>query len=329
MRGPGFALFLCFFLAVLLAYPQERESFSVGYTHQARFEEVPLKDNSWRVLLRRIPCDSRWVIGARTPRKENSRMAVIEGELTTPPAKLKRGPMIAGMRNLSKGRIQNSPGLTEVLGPVSDNVALLVYAELPQGTNVSVGCEDRVLLTAPTSPTLLVYRGRILPHPVVGLGTLTQTVNENGLAPRAPKGELVRTPDGLYHLTSRGLTSHLITPTMPSYPFGVPTPRNRVFAAPRLGIDEAGNVKSVVRVMGDETLLALCEQAVRDWKFRPFLLDGKPIPVSSAVSFHYHPAFNRVTLFISISRLRNAGPPSQFSGLGMANKALFQHSADT
>ncbi|HUK87725.1 MAG TPA: energy transducer TonB, partial [Terriglobales bacterium] len=53
----------------------------------------------------------------------------------------------------------------------------------------------------------------------------------------------------------------------------------------RVIVGEDGKVKDVQVVSGDATVAAIVVAAVRQWKFRPFVLNGKPFEVESQLTF--------------------------------------------
>ncbi len=53
-------------------------------------------------------------------------------------------------------------------------------------------------------------------------------------------------------------------------------------------IDEAGAVESAKAIEGDPALYDRSVKAIREWRFKPYLLDGHPIVVESYVYFHFN-----------------------------------------
>jgi TonB family protein len=52
-------------------------------------------------------------------------------------------------------------------------------------------------------------------------------------------------------------------------------------------ISESGNVESAVSIAGDPTLAATATEAVRQWKYKPYLLNGSPVQVETTVRLNY------------------------------------------
>jgi len=63
----------------------------------------------------------------------------------------------------------------------------------------------------------------------------------------------------------------------------------KIFGTFKLCVDTSGTISSLrpVKSTGFETYDQTIEQAIHDWKFKPFLVDGKPTPVCTAVTFIY------------------------------------------
>jgi periplasmic protein TonB len=53
-------------------------------------------------------------------------------------------------------------------------------------------------------------------------------------------------------------------------------------------VDEAGAVEGVMKTEGDPMLYDRCIKAIKDWRFKPFVVEGQPIIVESYVYFHFN-----------------------------------------
>ena len=56
-----------------------------------------------------------------------------------------------------------------------------------------------------------------------------------------------------------------------------------------LALDEAGKISDVRVVRGIASLTEPAERSVRQWKFRPAKMDGKPLPSKIPVAFSFVP----------------------------------------
>jgi protein TonB len=53
-------------------------------------------------------------------------------------------------------------------------------------------------------------------------------------------------------------------------------------------IDTKGNIGSLKAVKGDPILADASIEAVKQWKYKPFLLDGEPIEVETTIKVVFH-----------------------------------------
>jgi TonB family protein len=80
---------------------------------------------------------------------------------------------------------------------------------------------------------------------------------------------------------------HMIKRVQPAYPSDAEMARIQGKTVVRVTIDENGNVTEIKPVMGHPLLLQATSTAVKQWKFQPFTLSGKTIPVSSVVQVDF------------------------------------------
>jgi len=52
-------------------------------------------------------------------------------------------------------------------------------------------------------------------------------------------------------------------------------------------VDEEGNVADVQKATGPSLLQSAAKDAIRKWKFRPFVRDGQPTKATGFVSFNF------------------------------------------
>ena len=52
-------------------------------------------------------------------------------------------------------------------------------------------------------------------------------------------------------------------------------------------VDESGKIVSSKLVSGDPMLVAASEDAIRQYSFRPYTVDGSPVRVKSQLGFHF------------------------------------------
>jgi TonB family protein len=74
----------------------------------------------------------------------------------------------------------------------------------------------------------------------------------------------------------------------PVYPQQAKTIRQTGIVKVELVIDENGQVSSVSKLSGPSLLRGAAEDAVRKWKFKPFMRDGQPVKATGFVSFNFN-----------------------------------------
>jgi protein TonB len=74
----------------------------------------------------------------------------------------------------------------------------------------------------------------------------------------------------------------------PVYPPTAKTLRMTGIVRVELVIDEAGQVSKVQNTSGPPMLQRAATDAVRKWKFKPFIRDGEPVKATGFVSFNFN-----------------------------------------
>jgi outer membrane biosynthesis protein TonB len=81
-----------------------------------------------------------------------------------------------------------------------------------------------------------------------------------------------------------GLVQHK---PMPVYPDEAMTKGIQGDAIFKVDIDETGRIVSTIPIDGDPLLIAASVEAMRDFRFRPYLLNGTPTIMESVLGFHF------------------------------------------
>lgn len=74
----------------------------------------------------------------------------------------------------------------------------------------------------------------------------------------------------------------------PVYPAAARTIRATGIVKVELTVDESGTVASVGRATGPSLLQNSAKDAIRKWKFKPFLRDGQPVKANGFVNFNFN-----------------------------------------
>jgi TonB family protein len=74
---------------------------------------------------------------------------------------------------------------------------------------------------------------------------------------------------------------------LPLYPAQAITSGNQGDVILKIDVDESGKVIFVAPVVGDPILVAASIEALRDFRFQPYLIGGMPVRVESQIGFHF------------------------------------------
>ena len=126
------------------------------------------------------------------------------------------------------------------------------------------------------STAFYVLAGQASAMPPAGVRAYLQ---ESGAG--APVGKLSVAPEVM--------EGHCITKVSPIYPQTDGTPRQRATVVVRVVIWKSGTVTPVRVVSGDSALEAQATNAVRLWRYKPFVRDGEAMDVTTDISVDFDP----------------------------------------
>ena len=86
-----------------------------------------------------------------------------------------------------------------------------------------------------------------------------------------------------------GMTDHKVLPQYPKNALMEGIQGDVVF---NIVVDESGKIVSSKLVSGDALLAAASEDAIRQYHFRPYTVDGSPVRVESQLGFHFTAVHN-------------------------------------
>jgi protein TonB len=81
-----------------------------------------------------------------------------------------------------------------------------------------------------------------------------------------------------------GLVEHK---TMPVYPDEAMTKGIQGDVFFKIDVDEKGQITSTDQLKGDTVLVAASLDALRNYHFHPYLLNGAPVPVETELGYHF------------------------------------------
>ena len=83
------------------------------------------------------------------------------------------------------------------------------------------------------------------------------------------------------------LVRNAIASPPPAYPSLARSQRIEGDVLLQASVDERGRVETVIVVNGPEALRSAAMDALSNWRFRPYVVDGRPVPVRTFVDFHF------------------------------------------
>ena len=247
-------------------------------------------DGSLVVSLNTSPA-TEWILGVRTDNSHAvdlvSARVHFADPSTYPKAHIRP---IASVTDVSPGELSFSAGHVAVT-TTGANEAILVLLTVPEGTTLTVNKNGQTVLSATPSGSLMLHNGELVPAKISGVRSLVTRLINPTQSEMGDHQEATKFPNGVYVATVPALVAHVSSFTKPVYPAnaapmpaGPPVP---VFL--RVLIDESGTVKTVSPMQGPTYLSGVCENALKQWAFKPFVDNGKPVRVSGSVVFMFHP----------------------------------------
>ena len=106
------------------------------------------------------------------------------------------------------------------------------------------------------------------------------TTPQQADVPRAASPKRVRVSSGV----AQGL---LVSKVNPIYPQEARQEHIQGVVILHVVVDKEGNIASLQPISGDSTLSAAAMEAVKQWKYRPYLLNGNPIEVDTQVQVNF------------------------------------------
>lgn len=85
------------------------------------------------------------------------------------------------------------------------------------------------------------------------------------------------------------MEANLIASRVPVYPEAAKSSRVSGHVVMQAIISKDGTVTGVHVTEGDSRLRAAAEEAVYKWRYRPYLLDGQPVEVTTTITVDFQP----------------------------------------
>jgi len=139
-------------------------------------------------------------------------------------------------------------------------------------------------------------RNRVVPNqPATQTATPNNTPNKNQVTTPVdkpssqPSTETTGGPPSIdtHPLAVGSLVSYATRQSQPTYPLAARNMRTTGTVTVEVTVDEEGNVADVQKATGPSLLQSAAKDAIRKWKFRPFVRDGQPTKATGFVSFNF------------------------------------------
>ena len=94
-------------------------------------------------------------------------------------------------------------------------------------------------------------------------------------------------PDSRLRVGGRVAQANLVTSSQPAYPAEARQQRIQGVVILNTEIDKLGQVSDVKVISGHELLNQAAIDAVKQWRYKPFLLNGQPVDVVTTVTINF------------------------------------------
>jgi TonB family protein len=91
----------------------------------------------------------------------------------------------------------------------------------------------------------------------------------------------------VFRINSRVMSKNLIDSPKPTYPLGARLQRVEGDVLVRVLISENGRVEKATAVSGPQPLRGVAESAIQQWRYKSYIVDGRPVKVQTDVNFHF------------------------------------------
>ncbi|MGH9898022.1 MAG: energy transducer TonB [Pyrinomonadaceae bacterium] len=230
------------------------------------------------------PSTTDYIVGVRTATDIKDTSLVV-GDVTYQNPQSTSHRFISQIVDWPRDRIKLQPGSIEISGLSQATGSVLVYITIAPGTEVSVvtsGASDKTLAHATPANGLMIHNGVSLTQEVEGIRTLASRLTRPN--PTVNTAKIVKIQGEQYVATPKGLAANLISLRKPTFPTGTMAEEMEQVLL-RITIDEEGVIREINLIRGNKPFSDASVEAVREWKFRPFSADNKPISTKASVMF--------------------------------------------
>jgi TonB family protein len=99
--------------------------------------------------------------------------------------------------------------------------------------------------------------------------------------------EVIRNPDGILRVKSGVMAGQVVTKTQPVYPPDAKAAKVQGAVVLKAVIGKDGSIRSLQLVSGPDELTKSAWAAVKQWTYKPYLLNGEPVEVETTITVNY------------------------------------------
>lgn len=242
-----------------------------------------LVDGTLRIRLSKEFEQLSWLIGVQVDDSNVGTFSALSANLEKGNQPFSKS--LNSMKTWPQHLIQIRPGTISVAAkPTKDD--LLLYVAMPTAKQIQVDVGEKTVCLTQVNQDIVVDPSGITATSVKGVAGLVM----RSIIP-AKSGD-DSTPDvisgqGKKNIASpKGIKSHIISFVKPEMPLQVAVDKLESVVL-KISIDEHGQIRDVVKLIGQEPYTSASERAVRQWKFRPFEVEGNRVEVSASIPFYF------------------------------------------
>jgi len=121
----------------------------------------------------------------------------------------------------------------------------------------------------------------------VVLGMLMPMALSITMMTTTPAPAATKAPAGLVTVSESAAEGLLIKKVDPNYPDQARDQKPDGLVQLRLNINKAGDVTSVKALHGNPLLVDAATTAVKQWKYKPYFVNGTPTEIETSVTLHF------------------------------------------
>ncbi|HEY1987173.1 MAG TPA: TonB family protein [Terracidiphilus sp.] len=159
----------------------------------------------------------------------------------------------------------------------------------PQTSRNHSEIENGHIFAPPRIPTTIALLTKLEPAPSATIPGLDPSQAESGIPGSLFPGQTIRPvvrgePKGPVHLSSGVVSGLLLKKTPPVYPPIAVASRTEGVVVLQATISTSGTIENLHVISGPAMLHQAALDAVSNWRYRPFLLNGAPVEVETTVN---------------------------------------------